>query len=148
VADETLPAEVRIRYESGNAHAPVGNGSIRIDVHHDNSVRLTNDRHGNERTWLGWIEPEFVAAFDNAVAKAGFPTAPSVMTAPPGTRSISLTVRRDDGAIEVASGFPSPEYKDVSLLFNQIVGQMSGSAVLGFVPESAARFVRDSTPAY
>lgn len=141
---ESFPDEVRIRYESGNAYAPTGTGAIRVDVHRDDSVRLTNDRHGLRRVWLAWLEPAFESSFAEAVANARFPVPPSVRTAPPGTRSISLSVRRADGAIDVASGFPSPEYKHVSSLFNHIVRQMSGAAVLGFVPEVAMQFVRDA----
>lgn len=145
VAARTLPDEVRIRYETGNAHAPIGIGSICIDVHYDDSVRLLNDRHGKQRVWLAWLEPAFAPAFARAATEAGFPISPSVRIAPAGSTSFAVSVRSDDGTIQYASGFPSPEYGPVSILFMRIVGQISGDAVLGFLPESETTFVRDVT---
>ncbi|MGE0401924.1 MAG: hypothetical protein AB7T06_34795 [Kofleriaceae bacterium] len=143
VVAPTLPDEVRIRYETGNAHAPTGIGSICIDVHYDDSVRLINERHGKQRVWLAWLEPTFAPAFAGATSEAGFPGSPSVRIAPAGASSFAVSVRADDGTIQYASGFLSPEYGPVSRLFMRLVGQISGDAVLGFLPDSETTFVRD-----
>lgn len=131
-AAPTLPDEVRIRYETGNEHAPTGRGRILIDVHYDDSVRLLNDLHGVQRVWLAWLEPSFADAFAAATSRAGFPARPSVRVAPAGSSSFAISARAEDGTVLAASGFPSPEYSGVSLLFMQLVAQMSADAVLGF----------------
>jgi hypothetical protein len=143
-AAPTLPDEVRIRYESGNEHAPIGRGLIRIDIHHDESVRLLNDRLGVQRVWLAWLEPSFDHAFAAATSRARFPARPSVRVAPAGSNSFAISARAEDGTVLAASGFPSPEYKWVSLLFMQLVAQMSADAVLGFPVECTEMFVRDA----
>lgn len=130
-----------VKYSVGNPHAPIGNGAITVELAADGAVRLVVEKHPSRREWAGRAEAALWATLSSALAGAGFPAKPSRVTAPPGTASFELQVERADGRIEATSGFPSPEYKDVSVLFMTIVSQMTGKEVLGFELPSETRYV-------
>lgn len=136
-------APVRVEYSYGNSHAPMGNGSFTIKVSPDDRVELIHQRYEASRTWIGTATPALWAQFAAAVQSASFPAMPTTRSAPPGSESFALSVTDEHGRSQEVSGFPSPEYRDVSFLFLQIVAQMSGDEVLRFQVPSDALFVAD-----
>lgn len=136
-------APVSVTYSYGNSHAPMGSGSFTIKVSPDNRMELVHQRYEANRTWVGTATPALWTKFTAAVQAASFPAMPTTRSAPPGSESFALSVTDEHGRSQEVSGFPSPEYRDVSFLFLQIVAQMSGDEVLGFQVPSDALFVAD-----
>lgn len=135
--------EFRARLRYGNPHAPFGIGAFTVTVGVDGAVELVHERGGQRRRWVARAEPALEPTLVAGLASASFPAPPSVKVGQPGAADFELVVPRDDGTIERAGGFPSPNYRDVSGLFTDIVFQMSGDAVLGFSLPLGTRYVTD-----
>jgi hypothetical protein len=138
------PNSFRARLSYGNPHAPFGIGGYTVTVGIDDSVELVHERGGKRRRWIARIEPALATSLAAGLESAKFPTPPSVRGAPPGTPGFELEVPRPDGTIERASGFPSPNYRDVAGVFTHIVSQMSGDEVLGFSLPVETRYISDA----
>jgi len=134
----------RARLSYGNPHAPFGIGAYTVTVGVDDNVELVHERGGKRRRWIAHAEPALAATLAAGLKSANFPAPPSEKVGRPGASSFALEVPRLDGAIERASGFPSPNYLDVSFMFSHIVSQMSGDAVLGFSLPVETRYVSDA----
>lgn len=137
-------SDFRARFSYGNPHAPFGIGGYTVTIGTDDTVELVHESGGKRRRWVARAEPALATTLAAGLASASFPAAPSEKAGRPGASSFQIEVPRADGTIERVSGFPSPNYRDVSLLFSQIVSQMSGDAVLGFSLPVETRFVSDS----
>lgn len=134
--------QTRATYSYGNPHAPFGMGNFIVELCLDSTVRLVHTKQGTSRTWIGRALPALWTELNVALATSKFPTRPSVRSAPAGEDSFKLSVTRDAKEVTV-SGFVSPEYKDVTLLFGDIVTQMSKAEVLGFEPPTATPYVTE-----
>ncbi|MGE0401922.1 MAG: hypothetical protein AB7T06_34785 [Kofleriaceae bacterium] len=135
--------QTQATYSQGNAHAPFGIGQFVVELHLDDTVRLIHRRQETTRTWVARALPELWTALNVALGSSAFPTKPSVRVAPAGTDSFSLKVVRDGKELSV-SGFGSPEYRDVNMLFGDIAAQMSGDQVIGFNLETATPYTADA----
>ncbi len=134
----------RARFSYGNPHAPFGIGAYTVTVGIDDVVELVHERGGKRRRWTARAEPAVATTLAAGLVSAKFPAPPSTRVGRPGTSSFALEVPRDDGTVERAGGFPSPNYRDVSFMFSHIVSQMSGDAVLGFSLPVETRYVSDA----
>lgn len=136
--------EFRARFSYGNPDAPFGIGAYTVTVGADDSVELVQQQRGKRRRWVARAEPALTTTLAAGVVSAKFPAAPSEQVGRPGASSFALEIPRADGTIERVSGFPSPNYRDVSLMFSHIVSQMSGDAVLGVALPVETRYVVDA----
>lgn len=144
---EPLPPEVYASYSIGNPFDPVGEGRFTVELKTNDDVVLTHERQRSQRKWVAVAENLLRPAFEAALTTAGFPTMPSVKVSAAGAESFKLSVRDVEGKTNGISGFDSPEYADVGRLFLQIIGQMTGSELLGFMPRMTATYIRDCRPA-
>ena len=133
----------RARLNYGNPYAPFGIGAYTVTIGGDDTVELVHECGGKRRRWTARAEPVVATALAAGLASASFPAPPSVRVGRPDTASFELEVPRADGTIERASGFPSPNYREVATMFSHIVTQMSGDAVLGFDLPVETRYVVD-----
>jgi hypothetical protein len=134
----------RARFRYGNPHAPFGIGAYTVTVGVDDNVELVHECGGKRRRWIAHAEPALATTLVAGLKSASFPAPPSEKVGRPGTSDFELEVSRQDGTIERVSGFPSPNYRDVSFMFTHIVSQMSGDEVLGFSLPVETRYVSDS----
>lgn len=123
---------LRARLTYGNSHAPFGIGAFTVTVLVSGTVELVHTRSGRIRRWTARAEHDLELALVAGLVSAQFPALPSERVGAPGTASFKLEVPSADGTMQQAEGFPSPNYRDVSFLFSNIVAQMSGDQVLGF----------------
>lgn len=144
---EPLAADAYASYSDGNPWAPVGEGKFTIELKVDNTVVLTHEQRQTRRQWIAAAEETLKPTFEAMLAASGFPTMPSVRMAAAGADSFELSARDREGRQLGVSGFHSPEYKEVARLFLQIIGQMTGSELLGFMPRMTAAFIREPRPA-
>lgn len=124
--------EFRARLSYGNPYAPFGIGAFTVTVRSNGIVELVHERGGSTRHWMARSEPDLERALAEGLASARFPDPPNERVGAPGAASFKLEVPSADGTMQQAEGFPSPNYRDVSFLFSNIVAQMSGDQVLGF----------------
>lgn len=136
-------APMHARYSFGNPYAPMGFGGYSVEVFVDGAVDLIHERHGKKRMWRARAEAALWSRLASAIRAAAFPRKLIPTGAPPGTASFAFAVERSDGAMDEVSGFPTDEYRDVALLFNNIVGQMAKDQVFGFEPPLETRYVSD-----
>ncbi len=134
----------RARFSYGNPYAPFGIGAYTVTVGVDDQIDLLHEQGGKQRRWIARAEPVVATTLAAGLVSSNFPAPPSVLVGRPGTSGIAIEVPRADGTIERASGFPSPNYRDVSTMFTHIVSQMSGDSVLGFSLPVDTRYVSDA----
>lgn len=132
---------VAARYSFGNPYAPMGIGGYTVDVKNDGAVTLVHERHGVRRVWRARAESALWTELERAITTSGFPKYAGDMSAPPGSASFSFAVTNADGVNHQVGGFGAIEYRDVNLLFNRIVSQMSQAEVFGIELPSDERYV-------
>ena len=133
----------RARFAFGNPFKPFGMGAYTVTIGLDDQIELVHERGGQRRRWIARAEPAVVPTLEAGLASASFPAPPSVKVGRPGASGFEIVVPRADGTIERTSGFPSPNYRDVSTMFSHIVSQMSGDAVLGIVLPVETQYISD-----
>lgn len=141
---ELRQAPFHARYEFGNPHAPVGMGRYSVELFADGGVELVHERFATRRAWRGRAEPTLWTQLALAIGRSGFPQKVGPASAPPGTESFALSVWTVDGTVSRVSGFPTAEYDDIEILFNQIVSQMSKDQIFGVQLPVSVQYVSGS----
>jgi|GEM_PF-4369614 len=141
---ELFLAPFHARYEFGNPHAPVGMGRYSVELFADGRVELVHERYDSRRVWRARAEPALWKQLAQVIGRSGFPHKVGPMSAPAGTESFALSLWSLDGTVSRVSGFPTAEYDDVEILFNQIVSQMSKGQIFGVELPVATQYVSNA----
>jgi hypothetical protein len=123
-----------LRYSAGNEHSPTDpwgrselviepGGRARLD-HHFSRLRGT-------RVWAGQVSAATLTALWAALDRSGFPVAPRLQLVPDAT-VCQLTVESggatQQAAIEDRQARSQPGYREVLLLLDGVIAQLSGGA--------------------